>query len=122
MAQTQNFLSYQDANTLFNKVGRKLEDLKGAYIWKGNSTFENIPSVPLISMVGWIYTITNDFTTDNRFSEGSGVECSAGTEIGIVNLGTSAVTNVKFRIMTGSSDIEPLTNEQKDNIIDILDN
>ena len=52
---------------------------QGALHWKGSIAFASIPTSNLT--VGDLYNITNDFTTDSRFVEGSGKECAAGTNI-----------------------------------------
>ena len=46
-------------------------------------SFANIPTTGLTG--GDMYNITNDFTTDSRFIEGSGVFCPAGTNIAWVS-------------------------------------
>ena len=51
----------------------------GALHWMGSVAFEDIPTTGLAN--GDFYNITNDFTTDNRFIEGAGKECAAGTNI-----------------------------------------
>ena len=51
----------------------------GALQWKGSITFANIPSTGITQ--GDMYNVTDSFTTDSRFAEGSGIECPAGTNI-----------------------------------------
>ena len=51
---------------------------QGALIPGGTVTFENLPSNPA---VGYMYNISNDFTTDSRFMEGSGIFYSAGANV-----------------------------------------
>lgn len=51
----------------------------GALHWMGSVAFEDIPTTGMTN--GDFYNITNDFTTDNRFIEGAGKECAAGTNI-----------------------------------------
>lgn len=51
----------------------------GALHWKGSITFANIPTSGMVT--GDLYNITDDFITDNRFTEGAGIECPAGTDI-----------------------------------------
>ena len=48
-------------------------------VFKGSVAFANIPTTGLSN--GDMYNITDDFTTDNRFIEGSGIKCAAGTNI-----------------------------------------
>lgn len=51
----------------------------GALHWKGSIEFADIPTSGMVT--GDLYNITDDFTTDNRFTEGAGIECPAGTDI-----------------------------------------
>ena len=56
---------------------------QGALKYKGSISFASIPTTGLSG--GDMYNITDDFTTDNRFVEGSGVFCPAGTNIAWVD-------------------------------------
>lgn len=88
-----NFVSYSDAQQLMTKIGQKFSALTGAYIPKGNSAFASLPATPTASMTGYVYNITDDFTTDARFVEGAGKEYPAGTNVVVVDNSTfSAVT------------------------------
>ena len=86
----KNFVSYANATALMTAIGEKLELLKGAYVIKGNIAFENLPGAASMTpaMNGWVYNITNDFTTDARFVEGAGKAYAAGTNIVTVDLST----------------------------------
>lgn len=50
----------------------------GALIPSGTIPFEDLPEEPI---VGYMYNISNDFTTDDRFSEGPGIFYRAGTNV-----------------------------------------
>lgn len=50
----------------------------GALIPAGTISFEDLPSEP---QVGYMYNISNDFTTDSRFTEGAGIFYRAGANI-----------------------------------------
>ena len=50
----------------------------GAIFPMGTITFANLPSSPV---VGYLYNISDDFTTDSRFKEGSGVYYPAGSNV-----------------------------------------
>lgn len=89
----KNYVSYNDATTLMTKIGQKFAALNGAYVIRGNSTFANLPAVLTKSMNGYVYNVTDDFTSDARFVEGAGKKYPAGTNIVIVDLSTyTAVT------------------------------
>ena len=85
-----NFVSYSDAQALMTKIGNKFSALAGAYIPKGNSAFASLPATPTASMTGYVYNITDDFTTDARFVEGAGKEYPAGTNVVVVDNSTFA--------------------------------
>ena len=51
----------------------------GALHWKGNVAFANLPTSNLT--VGDVYNVTDAFTTDNRFNEGTGIPCPANTNV-----------------------------------------
>lgn len=52
---------------------------QGGVHYKGSILFANIPTTGMVD--GDMYNIQNDFTTDSRFAEGSGINCPAGTNI-----------------------------------------
>lgn len=52
---------------------------QGGLHFAGSCTFAQIPTTGM--EVGDMWDITDDFTTDNRFREGTGVQCKAGTNI-----------------------------------------
>ena len=85
-----NFVSYSDAQALMTKIGQKFSALTGAYIPKGNSTFAGLPATPTSSMVGNVYNVTDSFTTDSRFVEGSGKHYDAGANVVVVDNSTYA--------------------------------
>ena len=55
----------------------------GGLIFKGSVAFASIPTTGMVN--GDMYNITDDFTTDNRFIEGSGVSVKAGADIAWVD-------------------------------------
>ena len=103
-----NFVSYSNATELMTAIGQKLAALNGAYVVKGNSTFENLPSTLTAAMNGYVYNVTNDFTTTNDFVEGAGKDYPAGTNVVIVNLGDSTTPNMKFDVIGSFVDVEAL--------------
>ena len=60
--------------------------LATAYKAKGSIAFANLPLAPTASMLGWVYNIYDDFTTDVRFLEGIGMEYFAGENVVVVEL------------------------------------
>lgn len=84
----------QDNSKFYSELARQLTDeaqklldqaqklvfaaTAGAIIPSGTVTFENLPEDP---RVGYMYNISNDFTTDSRFVEGAGIFYRAGANI-----------------------------------------
>ena len=60
---------------------------------KGTVTFANLPSVAT-AQIGWLYNVSDDFTTTSDFEEGAGKFYSAGSEV-YVN------SNHKWSVMAG---------------------
>lgn len=91
---SNNFVSYSDANTIVSKIGEKFSSLGGAYVPRGSSTFANLPSTLIQTMTGYVYNVTDDFTTDTRFIEGAGKKYSAGTNVVVADTSTTAYNEV----------------------------
>lgn len=81
-----NFVSYSNATELMTAIANKFATLSGAYIFKGSIQFANLPSTVTESMVGFVYNINEEFTTDARFIEGAGKVYPAGTNVSIANV------------------------------------
>lgn len=57
-------------------------------------------------MPGWVYNITNAFTTDANFVEGAGVEPLEGVNIVVVNVGTTQNPSLKFDLLAVSTETD----------------
>lgn len=58
--------------------------LADVYKPQGSIAFASLPATPNESNYGYVWNITNDFTTDSRFIEGAGKSYSAGTNVGVI--------------------------------------
>lgn len=58
--------------------------LGSVYKPQGSIAFSSLPQTPSADELGYVWNITNSFTTDNRFLEGAGVACDAGSNVGVV--------------------------------------
>lgn len=83
-----NFVSYSNAEALMRGIKEKFDSLAGAYIFKGNKTFAELPAVLTSDMTGFTYNMSEEFTTDARFVEGAGKTYSAGTNVSVADLST----------------------------------
>lgn len=92
---TTNFVSYSNATELMSAIADKFKSFSGAYKVRGTTTFANLPAVLTESMNGYVYNVSDSFTTDSRFIEGAGKKYPAGTDVVIIdNSSYSAVTPV----------------------------
>lgn len=90
----KNYVSYADATALMTAISNKIAKL-GCYKFKGSVAFASLPATLTASMDGYVYNITDDFTTDARFIEGAGKKYNAGANIAVADLSTyDAVTPV----------------------------
>lgn len=80
-----NFTSYPNALILMEALGDKLKDRNTLYTFKGGCTFSDLPAYLTADMCGYVYIVTDAFTTDSRFVEGAGVQCEAGTNVLVAN-------------------------------------
>lgn len=88
----KNFVSYADATTLMTAIAEKIEKL-GCYHFKGSIAFAALPASPSAAEKGFLWNISDDFTTDARFVEGAGKKYSAGENVGVADMSTyDAVT------------------------------
>lgn len=85
-----NFVEYSQANSIILKIAQKFNALDGAFIFKGSSAFASIPATPTAAMVGYVWNITDAFTTDSRFVEGAGKDYPAGSNVAVADLSTFA--------------------------------
>lgn len=60
------------------------QTVKGGVTPKGSVAFANLPS-PGSTNVGWMYNVTDAFTTTSAFVEGEGKKFPAGTNVYVVN-------------------------------------
>ena len=71
----------------------------------GNIAFASLPN-PSADILGAMYNITDAFTTDSRFNEGSGVKYPAGTNVAVVNTGTEQSPVYKFDTYAGAYTVD----------------
>lgn len=89
-----NFVSYANAQEIMTVIGQKFSALGGAYVAKGSVAFASLPAVRTADMVGFVYNVTDDFTTTADFIEGAGKKYPAGTNVVIVDASTVSYNEV----------------------------
>ena len=87
MAQN-NFVDFNQAKALANKVAQRLNEQSAGLIFKGSKTFATLPSTLTQAMAGYVYNMSESFTTDSRFVEGSGKDYPAGTNVAVADCST----------------------------------
>lgn len=101
-----NFVSYANATELMTAIGNKFRALSGVYIPRGNSDFASLPATLTGSMLGYVYNVTDAFTTDARFVDGAGVSYPAGTNIVVIDVDTTgSAPDYKFDEFAGIVDL-----------------
>lgn len=111
--QTQNLsaaISGLNATTVegaLTEILGKVTSLPSAIVPKGTRTFSQLaPSTDLVAAnVGWMWNISDGFTTTADFVEGAGKVIPAGANIYVVNNGTAAEPSYKYDIFAGMYDL-----------------
>ena len=92
-ADTAYLASANKASPAINSVG----------LWQQiNGNWTKLTEV----LPGWVYNITNAFTTDANFVEGAGVEPLEGVNVVVVNVGTTQNPALKFDLLAVSTETD----------------
>ena len=92
----------------------------------GSKTFATLPAL-IAANLGYVYNVTDAFTTTADFVEGAGKTFPANTDVGIVDVGTAGSPVYKYNIFSGFVDLSEyvqrtemttIPNSQIDDIID----
>ena len=92
---------YPSAKCVYDEINTKISSV---YKAKGTCTFANKPALQA-SNEGFVYNISDAFTTTSDFVEGSGKSYPAGTNIIIINNGTTANPSWKYDVLAGMTDL-----------------
>ena len=88
------YMTYANAEILFEKIGQKFSALGSVYKPKGSVEFADLPATPVNKMLGWVYNITDSFTTTNKFVGGSGKTYPGGTNVVVVSTAGTVYTKL----------------------------
>lgn len=110
-------IATQNANTIANNIYSKSQTysktevddkvsaaLTSAIVPKGTITYANLPT-PAKANLGYMYNVSDAFTTDARFVDGAGKEYNAGANVYVVAVTTDGSTEYKFDVFMGFVDL-----------------
>ena len=85
----------------------KIQAIPSAIIPKGTRTFSQLaPSTDLAAgSLGFMWNISDAFTTTTDFAEGAGKSMAAGSNVYVANVGTAAEPSYKYDIFAGPIDL-----------------
>jgi hypothetical protein len=100
-------LSAETVEAALSELLGKIQAIPSAIIPKGTRTFSQLaPSTDLVAgSLGFMWNISDAFTTTSDFAEGSGKPVAAGSNIYVANVGTAAEPSYKYDIFAGPIDL-----------------
>lgn len=116
-ASTAKQLATQNANAIANNIYSKSQTysktevdnkvsaaLTSAIVPKGTVTYANLPT-PTKANLGYMYNVSDAFTTDARFVDGASKKYEAGANVYVVAVTTGNSTEYKFDVFMGFVDL-----------------
>jgi len=100
-------LSAETVEAALAELLGKINALPSAIVPKGSKAFAGLtPNTDLAAAnVGFMWNITDAFTTTSDFAEGSGHSIPAGANVYVANVGTAAEPSYKYDIFQGMYDL-----------------
>jgi len=100
-------LSAETVEAALAELLGKINALPSAIIPKGSKAFASLaPATDLAAgSLGFMWNITDAFTTTSDFAEGSGHSIPAGANVYVANVGTAAEPSYKYDIFQGMYDL-----------------
>ena len=90
--------------------------ITGVYTPKGSIAFKSLPTAAA-GAKGWVYNITDAFTTTAAFVEGAGYSYGAGTNVVCVDVGSGSY---KWDVLAGTIDLTELTADEVQTLWDSI--
>lgn len=116
-AATAKQIATQNANAIENNIYSKSQTysktevdnkvsaaLTSAIVPKGTVTYANLPT-PAKANLGYMYNVSDAFTTDARFVDGASKKYNAGANVYVVAVTTGGSTEYKFDVFMGFVDL-----------------
>lgn len=100
-------LSAETVEAALAELLGKINALPSAIVPKGSKAFAGLtPNTDLAAAnVGFMWNITDAFTTTSDFAEGAGHSIPAGANVYVANVGTAAEPSYKYDIFQGMYDL-----------------
>jgi len=100
-------LSAETVEAALAELLGKINALPSAIVPKGSKAFSGLtPNTDLAAAnVGFMWNITDAFTTTSDFAEGAGHSIPAGANVYVANVGTAAEPSYKYDIFQGMYDL-----------------
>lgn len=100
-----------------SEVGEMISSaISGVYTPKGTIAFASLPTASAGNL-GWVYNISDAFTTTAAFAEGAGHSYGAGTNVVCVDAGDGAY---QWDVLAGTIDLTELTADEVQSIWDSI--
>lgn len=93
--------SAQEAKESAEHAQEIVDGIGSVYKPVGSISFAQLPQTPTEAERGYVYNITDDFTTDTRFVEGAGRKYPGGTNVAVVLSGS----RYKYDALSGNVDL-----------------
>lgn len=82
------------AETAADRAQQIVDGIGDVYTPVGSIPYAQLPATPSQAERGYVYNITDSFTTDSRFVEGAGLQYAAGTNVAVVLNGSQYMYDV----------------------------
>lgn len=93
--------SAQSAQESADRAQEIVDGIGSVYKPVGSIPYEQLPATPSETERGYVYNITDSFTTDARFVEGAGKSYPAGSNVAVVLSGAE----YKYDVLSGNVDL-----------------
>lgn len=113
--------SYVDTKVSGMQTASQVQDaiksaISGVYTPKGSIAFASLPTAAAENN-GWVYNVTDAFTTTEAFVEGAGHSYGAGTNVVCVDAGSGSY---KWDVLAGIIDLTELTADEVQTLWDSI--
>lgn len=116
VSQLTNDSNFQNETQVTNAINAKIASV---YKPGGTVAFENLPTL-IAANEGFVYNISNAFTTTADFVEGAGKKHKAGADVGIVNTGTAESPVYKYNVFANFTDLSGYMEKISGGTVDAL--